>query len=187
MPTSLPESLSPDSIDTLTELSAILARLRPAHLTGGGIVNGSNGGTFSTPAPLPDSVTGTTPRPSTSTPANLAQPAPPLLASSSAAAASGEVLDGGQSGTGGTIFALKDIPTATDGLKHKLQRARVQIRELPDMGRTVSQQQEEIAELEGRIARQREVLRSLREVGLRFAMGEERPPSRDAPDVVMQG
>ena len=84
------------------------------------------------------------------------------------------------------MLTLKDVPTATDALKHKLQRARTQIRELPDMDRTIAQQEEEMAELEGRIARQRDMLRALREVGVRFARGDEGPRT-GGDDVEMQG
>jgi len=42
----------------------------------------------------------------------------------------------------------------------------VQIKELPDMHRTVAEQEEEIRELEDRIRRQRDVLEGLGDVGL---------------------
>lgn len=68
--------------------------------------------------------------------------------------------------TGGTgPLTLKDIPTATDGLKHKLQKARVQVKELPDIERSVQEQEEEIRELERRISEQRAVLESLKATG----------------------
>jgi len=57
------------------------------------------------------------------------------------------------------------LPTATDGLKHKLQKARSQVRELPDIQRSVKDQDEEIARLEEKIQRQKEVLEELRAVG----------------------
>jgi hypothetical protein len=152
------DALSPDDIDTLTELAAILARLRPppgpsslaistpalANLTGlPGLSQLSTTGSGTTPAPLPGAVTGTTPLPST--------------APNTAAA--------------GTL-TLKDIPTATDKLKHKLQTVRVQIRGFPDVGRTIAEQEEEIAELEARMGKQREVLERLREVGMQFVVEE---------------
>ncbi|KAH8661381.1 RNA polymerase II transcription mediator complex subunit 9-domain-containing protein, partial [Tricladium varicosporioides] len=62
-------------------------------------------------------------------------------------------------------LTIKDIPAATDELKHKLQKARTQVRELPDIDRTIAEQEDEIRELEEKIARQREVLLSLRDVG----------------------
>jgi small-conductance mechanosensitive channel len=68
------------------------------------------------------------------------------------------------SGTG--PLSIKDIPSATDELKHNLQRARLQIKELPDMDRSVEEQEVEIRELEEKIRRQREVLVGLRDVGL---------------------
>jgi small-conductance mechanosensitive channel len=68
------------------------------------------------------------------------------------------------SGTG--PLTIKDIPAATDELKHKLQRARAQVKELPDIDRTAAEQEEEIRELEERISRQRDVLDQLRQAGI---------------------
>jgi hypothetical protein len=66
-------------------------------------------------------------------------------------------------------LSLKDIPTATDNLKHKLQKARAQIRALPDMERSMEQQEEEIRELEEKIRQQNEVLSHLKSNGANFA------------------
>ncbi|KAF6813976.1 hypothetical protein CMUS01_12733 [Colletotrichum musicola] len=132
-PLELPATLSPDALDTLTELTGILTRLRTAIQA-----SGSAGGiTGATPNP---SGPGATPNPSG------ASPGPPL--------------------------SLKDVPAQTDALKHKLQRARVQMRSLPDMNRTTAEQEEEIRELEERIRLQREVLDKLREAGVRFGHEE---------------
>jgi predicted RNase H-like nuclease (RuvC/YqgF family) len=57
-------------------------------------------------------------------------------------------------------------------MKRKLQKARAAAKELPDMERTVKEQEEEIRELEERIRMQRGVLEGLREEGLR--VGRER-------------
>ncbi|PHH79333.1 hypothetical protein CDD80_5096 [Ophiocordyceps camponoti-rufipedis] len=65
-------------------------------------------------------------------------------------------------------LSFKDVPGATDGMKHKLQHARAQVRALPDMGRSVEEQRTEIAQLEARILQQRALLESLREGGARF-------------------
>ncbi|KAG4418497.1 hypothetical protein IFR04_008391 [Cadophora malorum] len=75
--------------------------------------------------------------------------------------------------TGNGPLNIKDIPTATDGIKHKLQKARVLVKELPDMERSVEEQEEEMAELEEKIRKQRDVLRRLREVGLEIKKGRE--------------
>jgi len=75
-------------------------------------------------------------------------------------------------------LSLKDVPTATDGLKHKLQKARIQVRELPDMRRTMTDQAREIARLEERIRLQRQVLEMLKKGG--------QVPS-GAEDVLMSG
>lgn len=173
MASTLPESLSPDSIDTLTELASILSRLRPQAGQPNNANSGAGAGGIgagATPAQQAGPVTGTTPLPTT-------------------AAAGGSAIPGAGTGSGaasGLALALKDVPTATDGLKHKLQRARAQIRQLPDMNRTVAQQEVEAEELERRIASQREVLRALREVGMRFSSEEDAVGSAGG-DVTMQG
>jgi chromosome segregation ATPase len=114
----LPEGLSPDSIDTLPVLSAILSRLN-------------------TLSPNAASTSGS---PSTASPSQLASGTSPL--------------------------SVKDIPAATDDLKHKLQKARAQVKELPDIDRSLAEQEEEIRELEEKIRKQREVLERLRKTGL---------------------
>ena len=63
-------------------------------------------------------------------------------------------------------LTLKDIPTATDELKHKLRKARVQVKELPDVQRSIAEQELEIRELEERIREQRRVLEGLRDMGM---------------------
>jgi len=49
----------------------------------------------------------------------------------------------------------------------------VLVKELPDMERSVEEQEEEMAELEEKIRKQRDVLRRLREVGLEIKKGRE--------------
>ncbi|KAI0439802.1 RNA polymerase II transcription mediator complex subunit 9-domain-containing protein [Xylaria telfairii] len=92
---------------------------------------------------------------------NHATPTPTALAlSSSTAKKTGEL-------------TLKEIPVATDALKHRFQRARTLVKTtLPDLDRGLAEQDVEIAALEARIARQRETLAKLREVGVSLAEGE---------------
>jgi len=119
---SLPESFSPDSIDTLPVLSALLSRLQTL---------------------TPNVGTGTSASPP-------GQAGSPSFAPSS-----------------NSPLAIKDVPSATDDLKHKLQKARVQVKELPDMQRSIGEQETEIRELEERITTQKAALDRLREAGLR--------------------
>lgn len=63
----------------------------------------------------------------------------------------------------------KELPTATDPVKHKLQSARAAVRTLPDIQRTIPEQEAEIAELRALIERQRAALSKLKEFGLQFA------------------
>jgi len=65
-------------------------------------------------------------------------------------------------------LTTKDIPAATDELKHRLQKARAQVANLPDIQRGTDEQEEEIRELEEKIKKQRAVLEKLREMGLTF-------------------
>jgi small-conductance mechanosensitive channel len=135
----LPEGLTPDSIDTLPVLSALLSRLQtPSSTAHAASTSGS---------------------PPAASPSQLV------------------------SGTG--PLSIKDIPPATDELKHKLQKARVQVKELPDMDRSVEEQEVEIRELEEKIKKQREVLVGLREVGLQ-AKREKEPITKDGSASVME-
>lgn len=122
----LPPALSPDSLDSLTELTTILTRLRSTIQA----------------TPGPSGIPGSTPA--------GASPAP--------------AKDGS--------LSLKDVPSATDHIKHKLQKARGQVRALPDMERSMGEQEAEIAELEERIRMQREALEKLKGGGVRFSAEE---------------
>ncbi|KAK3180131.1 hypothetical protein K4F52_008433 [Lecanicillium sp. MT-2017a] len=113
----LPPTLSPDSLDALSELSIVLAKVRTSIQSSSGLA------------------TGATP---------------------STAAAAGQQL------------SFKDVPGATDSLKHKMQHARAQVRALPDMDRTMEEQVAEIAELEARMRTQRALLERLRDDGVKF-------------------
>ncbi|KAI0154536.1 RNA polymerase II transcription mediator complex subunit 9-domain-containing protein [Xylariaceae sp. FL1272] len=63
-------------------------------------------------------------------------------------------------------LTLKDIPVATGSLKHQFQKTRGLVRsQLPDLDRTVMEQEAEIERLEERIRRQGVVLGALRDVG----------------------
>ncbi len=156
-PSQLPDKLSPDSVDTLTELATILVQLRPTiqgsssistpalGLAGLPTLAGTGGtpaaGTGSTPAPGPGAATGITPQP-TATP-------------NATSAANG-------------ALGFKELPAATDNLKHKLQRARMAIRSLPDISRSIEQQEAEIDELEALKKKQLAQLEALKTIGLEF-------------------
>ncbi|KAH6721326.1 RNA polymerase II transcription mediator complex subunit 9-domain-containing protein [Leptodontidium sp. 2 PMI_412] len=86
------------------------------------------------------------------------------------------------SGTG--PLTIKDIPAATDGIKHKLQKARVLVKELPDMERSIAQQDEEMAELEERIRKQRDILGQLRDVGLSIKREREQRERNGGADAM---
>ncbi|KAG4443126.1 hypothetical protein IFR05_001358 [Cadophora sp. M221] len=86
------------------------------------------------------------------------------------------------SGTG--PLTIKDIPAATDGIKHKLQKARVLVKELSDMERSITEQEEEIAELEERIRKQRDILGQLRDVGLSMKREREQRERNGGADVM---
>ncbi|KAI9834210.1 MAG: hypothetical protein M1819_003048 [Sarea resinae] len=57
------------------------------------------------------------------------------------------------------------LPTEAAAIKIRIQKARAAIESLPDMDRTVVEQEAEIRELEEKAKRQREVLAGLREKG----------------------
>ncbi|KAG4028766.1 hypothetical protein MFRU_019g00550 [Monilinia fructicola] len=74
---------------------------------------------------------------------------------------------------------IKDIYTATDGIKHKLQKARASVKGMPDMHRTIEDQEEEIRECEEKIRQQKEVLNLLKNVGLSMKKEREERGSGD--------
>lgn len=74
-----------------------------------------------------------------------------------------------------TPLSTKDIPAATDGLKHRLQKARAQVARLPDIDRGLDEQEAEIKELESKIEAQRKVLMGLRDLGLKAGAAQEKP------------
>ena len=138
-PLALPSTFSPDAIDALTELSFILSRLKP-----------SNG----------DSAT----NPSASQNTSQAQTALDPSQPSSSSQGTHTFLPGVT--TIGDL-SLRDVAVKSDDIKHKLQRAKQQIRQLPDMERTTAEQDEEIAHLKEKIHKQRQVLEMLRTVQFR--------------------
>lgn len=168
MATHIPPTLSPDAIDTLTELTQILTKFRSAQAAARAASSSSSGptssgahpssSTITTGAnpintPAPGAVTGTTPLPTTSNSA-------------------------------GTTFSTKDLPQATDNLKHKLQRARQTVLTLPDVGRSIEQQEEEIRMLEERKRKQIAMLARIREEGLQFAKMEQSRRDEDGERMV---
>ncbi|KAK5625243.1 hypothetical protein RRF57_000959 [Xylaria bambusicola] len=144
-PLPLPEALNPDALDVLSELANLLTRLRALPTT------------TTTATTAPSTTSGATPA---AAPTSHATPTPTALLSSQASSSrkTGEL-------------TLKEIPVATDALKHRFQRARNLIKTtLPDLDRGIAEQEVEIKALEARIARQRDTLAKLREVGERLAV-----------------
>lgn len=140
----LPEGLSPDAVDTLTELTSIVVKLRASQAAAAAShaqtslgLPGSAGIT-SGATPAPGAVTGTTPLPS------------------------------GAPNTVG-LLSVKELPSATDNLKHKLQRARAAMKTLSDIQRVTTQQEEEIQALRERRKKQAEMLAKIQEEGIQFA------------------
>lgn len=143
-PPMLPGGLSPDSIDVPSELFTVLSRLRYTDRNGTSATNGD----------------GEQSKPGANTPA----------AGTSGATPAGGA-DAVAGGPDSKPLSTKDLVTATDPLKHKIQRARAAVHTLPDIERTITEQEAEIQEWEDKIARQREVLQQLREFGIQFSHG----------------
>lgn len=182
----LPDGLSPDAVDTLTELASIITKLRSAQQQASTAAAGARGssatapGTGATPlpplpshqasgaTPAPGAVTGTTPLPSAATPA----------------AAGGGGAGGG--GGGGPLLSVKELPAATDNLKHKLQRARAAMRSLADVQRSIAAQQTELAALDGRRRKQAATLARTQEDGLHFVRAEQRSRDEEGDRMVVE-
>lgn len=80
-----------------------------------------------------------------------------------AEAASGADVDSSDKGLWDlkTHLDIKNLGPAVSHVKVRLQRARVAVRAMPDIERSIEEQEEEIRELERMIERQRGVLRGL--------------------------
>lgn len=65
-------------------------------------------------------------------------------------------------------IAPRDLPAATDPLKHKIQNARAALHTLPDITRTIPEQEAEIKLVQAKIERQRAALQKLKDFGLKF-------------------
>lgn len=142
-PHPLPAGLSPDSVDVPSELYTILSHLRYTDKNGAS-TNGegdSNKAGANTPA---GGLPGSTP--------------------------SGGAIHP-TSGSDIKSLSTKDLTAATDPLKHKIQRARAAVHTLPDVTRTIAEQEAEIKEWEDKIERQRKVLLQLKEFGIQFSHG----------------
>jgi len=157
-PLGLPPTLNPDTLDTLSDLAALLTRLRA------GISSSSSSSTTAAAAANNSSNTSAT-NPTSSSTSTLN-----LLA----AAAGGSTSTAANDDGGSPALALKDLPSQSDQLRHRFQKARALVRMLPDMERSTAEQEAEMRELEAKIARQKETLEKLKALGARFAeMGRE--------------
>ncbi|KAL9033114.1 MAG: hypothetical protein Q9214_007662, partial [Letrouitia sp. 1 TL-2023] len=60
-----------------------------------------------------------------------------------------------------THLATKDLATAVSAIRLRLEKAKKAVADLPDVERTVEEQEEEIAELEAEVARLQGCLRAI--------------------------
>lgn len=68
-------------------------------------------------------------------------------------------------------LSIKDVPSATDGLKYRLQRARIEATKLPGIDMSIAEQEAEIRMWEEKIVKQREQLENLRKLGENMGAG----------------
>ncbi|KAH6651992.1 RNA polymerase II transcription mediator complex subunit 9-domain-containing protein [Truncatella angustata] len=140
----LPAGISPDQLDIMTELTSLLSRLRtPVNLPG-----------------ISSSTMGQTP----------AAPTPSQSQSQQQHSNNNQSSQHHQQPTGD--ISLRDFPPSTDHLRLKLQSAKSAVLALPDMDKSIADQEGEIRELEDRIRRQRDQLGALKDKGNRFAASE---------------
>lgn len=168
----LPAGLTPDSIDVPSELAQILARVRYTEKPGHGQSQG--------PGQQPQSQSQPQPPPPPSQQQQQQQQQPPSNPSPATPAG----------GTAGASISTKDLPAAIDPLKHKIQRARAAAHTLPDISRSIPEQEAEMRLLEARIERQRATLLQLKQFGLQFAAengDRDREGEEQEQDVEMGG
>lgn len=142
-PHALPSGLTPDSVDVPSELYTILSRLRYTDKNGAAT-----------------SGDGDASKPGASTPAGG-------LPGSTPAGGASNPADGPNT----KPLSTKDLAAATDPLKHKILRARAAVHTLPDINRTIAEQEVEIKEWQDKIESQRKVLQKLKEFGIQFSHG----------------
>ncbi|KAK4038290.1 RNA polymerase II transcription mediator complex subunit 9-domain-containing protein [Parachaetomium inaequale] len=172
MATHLPAGLSPDAVDVVTELSSIITRLRAAQQPTSTAAAGTTTTTTTTTsasggAPIPQGVTGTTPLPTSAPTPNTTTTTTNKHTTTTSTTTTGTQPDHEHQ----ELLSVKDLPSATDNLKHKLQRARAAVRTLGDVRRALAQQEAEMRGLEGRRAAQAARLARTQEDGLVFVRG----------------
>ncbi|KAI0870408.1 RNA polymerase II transcription mediator complex subunit 9-domain-containing protein [Hypoxylon argillaceum] len=151
-PLPLPDALNPDALDVLSELAHLLTRLRAL------------------PTTAPSTTTATPSHTHSQLQPPASQPQPHAAGGSHGTPTPTALLIARKTGE----LTLKEIPVATDALKHRFQRARTLVgTALPDLDRSLAEQEAEIRALEARIARQRDTLAKLRGVGARLVVGQE--------------
>ncbi|KAI0475551.1 RNA polymerase II transcription mediator complex subunit 9-domain-containing protein [Xylariaceae sp. FL0804] len=167
----LPDGLNPDALDTLSELVSLLQRLRPVP----GSANNNNNTTSSTQTT--SSQTQQQNQPSSKPPTDIKPPPPPhphpppsiaptTTAASSFSSTTDPAAASSQQNQQQQQLSLKDVPAAADAaLRHRFQRARARVALLPGLAQGLALQRAEIAALEARLARQRDVLARLRRLG----------------------
>jgi hypothetical protein len=128
----------PQTFDFLPPLHALLSRLL---LPSGGL---------QAPAPAPGETT------TAATGANpLSSPPVPAEASHD---------ENAINGTG--HLDIQELAAASGSIKVRIQKARAAVKELPDMDRSIKEQEQEIAELESRIEKMRGMLKGLAKDGV---------------------
>ncbi|KAL2186227.1 hypothetical protein L209DRAFT_754835 [Thermothelomyces heterothallicus CBS 203.75] len=191
----------------ITRLRAAQQSSSPSGANATGATAASAGGGGNKPptsgaTPIPQGgVTGTThlptsaptPNPSSSnntiTNSNTANAAAAVAASSSTAGAANpnpnqqSTTGSGPGSADKELLSVKDLPFATDNLKHKLQRARAAVRMLGDVRRALAQQEAEARALEERRARQAARLARTQEDGLLFVKAKR----EESEGVVVMG
>lgn len=160
---SLPAGIDPDMLDTLSELTALLTRLRHTIASAPPSQSGPSRSRLSSSPPSQ--------QPAISSQPAAAAPATGQTPSAAGAPASTSDPASSQATHLHQPLTLKELPAAADSIRHRLQRARDRItQELPDMTRTIAEQEAEMAALVDKIRRQRAELEKLKEFGAKAEM-----------------
>ncbi|KAK1142164.1 hypothetical protein N8T08_008090 [Aspergillus melleus] len=172
----------PQTFDIIPPLHGLLLRLLPSETNPGGVANGVG------PSEDPTGAGG--PSAASSTPAGAAQSqqqsqsgpgndgALPSVSSGApvSAAAAAEIAALGSNAP--PPLDIKSLPTEVSSIKIRVQKAQAVVEGLPDVDRSVVDQEAEIEELEDRIARLKSVIADF---GKRAAPQHSRKPKNKAP------
>ncbi|KAI9043749.1 RNA polymerase II mediator complex middle subunit MED9 [Aspergillus affinis] len=173
----------PQTFDIIPPLHGLLLRLLPSETNTGGVSNGVGPSEHPTGAAGP-SATSSTPAGAAQSQQQQSQAGPgndgalPSVSSGVPVSAAAAAEIAALSSNAPPPLDIKSLPTEISSIKIRVQKAQAVVEGLPDVDRSVADQEAEIEELEDRIARLKSVIADF---GKRAAPQHSRKPKNKAP------